>query len=69
MICKNCIHKDVCNMWMRFISEIAFYRDVDTDKIPDLSKTTDCPQFQTQSHRTTATIGKPFGTLKRPIVA
>jgi len=56
MICKKCLHKDVCDMWIRFMSEIALYRDVDTDNIPDLSKTKDCQYLQTQSHRTTANV-------------
>jgi hypothetical protein len=43
-------------MWIKFINNVAFYRDVDSDEIPDLSKTKDCPHFQSQSHRTTAII-------------
>ena len=37
MICKKCVHKSVCDMWINFVKEVAMYRDVDTDKIPDLS--------------------------------
>ena len=53
MLCKKCIHKSVCDMWIKFVKEVALYRDVDTDKIPDLSKTKDCQYLQSQSHRAT----------------
>ena len=45
MICKKCTHKDVCDMWIRYMSEVGIYRDI--TEIPDLNKNTDCPHLTT----------------------
>lgn len=45
MICLTCSHKKICEMWIYFISSTSLFRDVETDKIPSLSKIEKCMYY------------------------